>query len=194
MYTIYKMTNLVNGKIYVGQTCRSVDARLRDHTTKINASMYYPIHKYGKENFKIEPIDYAESKDDALKKESEWIRFLDSTNPEIGYNKSVLYIPSIPHADTVRKIELKNDEVKTTKIQKVEPIRTKAEIAEMKNALYELGGKRDRFLFTFGINTGLRISDIVPIKVEQIKSKAYADIFEQKTGKKAKNPPDCNSA
>lgn len=65
----------------------------------------------------------------------------------------------------------------------VEPIRSASEIEEMKEALFELGGERDRFLFTFGINTGLRISDIVKFKVRDIRGKPFVDIVEQKTGK-----------
>lgn len=66
---------------------------------------------------------------------------------------------------------------------KVEPLRTPAEIDAMKHALYELGGERDRFLFTFGINTGLRISDIVPLRVRDVRSRPYVDIIEKKTKK-----------
>lgn len=66
---------------------------------------------------------------------------------------------------------------------KVEPLRTPSEIDAMKKALYELGGERDRFLFTFGINTGLRISDIVPLRVRDVRSRPYVDIVEKKTGK-----------
>lgn len=65
----------------------------------------------------------------------------------------------------------------------VEPLRTSSEIEDMKSSLFELGGKRDRFLFVMGINTGLRISDLIQIKVGQIKAKAYTDIIEKKTGK-----------
>lgn len=65
----------------------------------------------------------------------------------------------------------------------VEPLRTVKELDEMKDALYELGGERDRFLFVFGINTGLRVSDIVKLKVGDVRGKAYADIVEDKTKK-----------
>jgi integrase len=72
----------------------------------------------------------------------------------------------------------------------VEPLRTMEDIAAMKSALFEVGnrskgrtGKRDRFLFTIGINTGLRISDIVTLKVGDVRGKTYADLIEQKTGK-----------
>ncbi|CAD2079692.1 tyrosine-type recombinase/integrase [Phocicoccus pinnipedialis] len=46
----------------------------------------------------------------------------------------------------------------------VEPIRTTEDIQKMKNALNYYGGKRDEFLFTLGINCGLRISDILKLK------------------------------
>lgn len=65
----------------------------------------------------------------------------------------------------------------------VEPLRTPAEIEEMKNALHELGGERDRFMFTLGINSGLRASDLVKFKVRDVLGKPYVDIVEQKTGK-----------
>ena len=66
---------------------------------------------------------------------------------------------------------------------KVEPLRSASEIEKMKDALFELGGERDRFLFTFGINTGLRVSDIVRFKVRDVRGKPFADIVEKKTGK-----------
>lgn len=65
----------------------------------------------------------------------------------------------------------------------VEPLRTSAEIAEFKDALYELGGERDRFLFLLGINTGLRASDLVKLRVQDVKGRSYADIIEEKTDK-----------
>lgn len=65
----------------------------------------------------------------------------------------------------------------------VEPLRTPDEIEKMKESLFELGGERDRFLFTFGINTGLRVSDILKFRVRDVRGRPYADIVEQKTGK-----------
>ncbi|MCH4825770.1 tyrosine-type recombinase/integrase [Planococcus halocryophilus] len=73
----------------------------------------------------------------------------------------------------------------------VQPIRTIAEIEEIKRDLKRIGdmngrnsGDRDRFLFTFGINTGLRISDIVSLKVKDVLNKVYIELIEQKTQKK----------
>lgn len=43
--------------------------------------------------------------------------------------------------------------------------------------------ERNGFLFTFGINTGLRISDILPLKVSDVRGKSHIVITEKKTGK-----------
>lgn len=64
----------------------------------------------------------------------------------------------------------------------VQPIRSLLKIEQMKEILAE-NCERDRFLFVFGINSGLRISDILPLKVKDVKDKDYFRIKEEKTGK-----------
>lgn len=51
----------------------------------------------------------------------------------------------------------------------VEPIRNISDIKEMKEALSYYGSKRDVFLFTLGINCGLRVSDMLKLKKKDIK-------------------------
>lgn len=64
----------------------------------------------------------------------------------------------------------------------VQPIRDKNKIEEIKTYLKE-NGSRDLLLFTMGINTGLRISDLLKLKVVDVKGKSHVEIKEQKTGK-----------
>jgi integrase len=64
----------------------------------------------------------------------------------------------------------------------VQPIRDKEKIAAMKAELLKTG-LRNWFLFVLGINTGLRISDILKLKVKDVKGKTHLVIYEQKTGK-----------
>lgn len=72
----------------------------------------------------------------------------------------------------------------------VEPIRDKAKIKQM----YQLLKGRDEkyaLLFKFGLNTGLRISDIIPLKVKDIMNARmqfydHLIIKEKKTGKEKK--------
>lgn len=69
----------------------------------------------------------------------------------------------------------------------VQPIRSKEKIEEMKSILKK-NGTRDYLLFLFGINVGLRISDIIKLKVSDIMNfnsqmKSHIEIKENKTGK-----------
>lgn len=72
----------------------------------------------------------------------------------------------------------------------VQPIREPSKIEEMKRELKKTG-TRDYLLFYMGINTGLRISDIIKLKVKDILNpdrtmKTHIDIIEEKTEKKKK--------
>ena len=64
----------------------------------------------------------------------------------------------------------------------VQPIRDKNKIEEIKSYLKQ-NGSRDLLLFTMGINTGLRISDLLKLKVIDVRNKSHVEIKEQKTGK-----------
>jgi integrase len=63
----------------------------------------------------------------------------------------------------------------------VQPVRDIEKIAVMKAELMKTG-RRNWSLFVLGINTGLRINDILKLKVKDVKAKSQM-IYEQKTGK-----------
>ena len=84
MIGIYKITNKLNGKVYIGQS-RDIDARWRQH---INAKDKFAIHnaikKYGEENFKFEVL--LECPADMLNVwERDMIALYDCMSP-YGYN------------------------------------------------------------------------------------------------------------
>lgn len=64
----------------------------------------------------------------------------------------------------------------------VQPIRDRDKIQEMKNELL-MTGFRNYMLFNIGINTGLRVSDILALKVIDVKNKTHIVIKEKKTNK-----------
>lgn len=64
----------------------------------------------------------------------------------------------------------------------VEPIRDLTKIKQMENILRKQS-IRDYMLFRLGIYSGLRISDILKLKVSDIKGKDHFILKEQKTGK-----------
>lgn len=80
---IYKITNTLNGKIYIGKDTTS-DPKYYGSGLLIRRS----IDKYGIDNFTKEIIDITEDYDELSNKEIYWIKHFNSTNPEIGYNIS----------------------------------------------------------------------------------------------------------
>lgn len=78
---IYKTTNIINGKIYVGQDSKNDEQYLGS-----GIRLRYAISKYGKSNFKKEILCECSSQDELDSMEKYWISKLNSTNPEIGYN------------------------------------------------------------------------------------------------------------
>jgi len=73
-------------------------------------------------------------------------------------------------------------------MRKVEPIRDRKQIDQIKGNLYRQKNPRDFLLFVFGINSGLRIGDLLSLKLGDVKDsrgglKDDLDITEQKTGK-----------
>lgn len=64
-------------------------------------------------------------------------------------------------------------------MNEVQPLKSKHDIERMKSALHG----RDLLLFTIGINSSLRISDILPLTVADVQGDHIA-VTEQKTGKR----------
>ena len=64
----------------------------------------------------------------------------------------------------------------------VQPIRDPEKILEIKNTLLKKS-KRNYMIFVLGVNTGLRVSDLVKLKVKDVKDHEHIIITEKKTGK-----------
>lgn len=86
---IYKITNLINDRIYIGQTIQDVKERFYQHcaTKTSSAVLNMPIHKailkYGKTNFSLEILEIVEQSHLDVR-EQYWIDYYDSYNN--GYN------------------------------------------------------------------------------------------------------------
>lgn len=82
---IYKTTNSLNNKIYIGKK-----------TSEYFLSDYYgsgvliqgALLKYGRENFRVELLESIDDLTDLDNREQYWISFYNSTSPEVGYNIS----------------------------------------------------------------------------------------------------------
>lgn len=91
---IYKVTCLVNNKIYIGLTNVTVESRWRDHVYAAHtpSSLDYDfkfhraIRKYGVENFNVETIENIRA-EELQERERYWIAYYDSYN--CGYNSTL---------------------------------------------------------------------------------------------------------
>lgn len=89
---IYKITNKVNNKVYVGQTNRSLEIRWREHKSRAGchytSHLYSAMDKYGIDNFIFEKIEEV-AEDYLDDREKFWIEYYDSSNPQKGYNLTI---------------------------------------------------------------------------------------------------------
>lgn len=85
---IYKITNLITGKCYVGFS-KDAARRFKRHislaTQGVNRRLYDSMRKHGFENFELLILDTCETKEEAQLLEKEWIKELNSLMPN-GYN------------------------------------------------------------------------------------------------------------
>lgn len=81
---IYKTTNLINGKIYIGKRSSN---KLCEEDRYLGSGLIFKrsLKKNGRDNFKKELLEYCDEFD-VFDREIYWIEKLDSTNFKIGYN------------------------------------------------------------------------------------------------------------
>jgi len=88
---VYKITNTLNGKFYIGST-NNIDRRWKEHTNDLSKNKHVNYHlqnswnKYGEDNFKFEIVEECKENIRIQLEQS----YLDNLNPfkEIGYNIS----------------------------------------------------------------------------------------------------------
>ncbi len=81
---IYKITNLINGKIYIGQTQKTLEERMQGHKHG-KILIDDEIKKYGIENFSYEVVEKCQTIDELNEREKFWIEKLNCKYPN-GYN------------------------------------------------------------------------------------------------------------
>lgn len=92
-FSIYRFKNLINGKIYIGQTTVPVRKRLIQHMTfsrpwtKCHKTYFHnAIYKYGLNNFDFSVIEICKSQEELDIREKYWINHYKSNDKQFGYN------------------------------------------------------------------------------------------------------------
>lgn len=128
---IYKITNIQNNKVYIGQTIRPLKDRFNRHMSDalnyiLDTHFARAIRKYGKENFIIEEIDSATSQDELNLKEQYWIRQYDSVNS--GYNETDAISKcggNTYQSKTKKEMDIIKDKIRQTKLGSKNPMAKK---------------------------------------------------------------------
>lgn len=115
---IYKATNKINGKCYIGQTRHSLEERRNAHYAKarqgIKTHFYSAIRKYGEDNFEWEIICTAHNKKILNELETFYITKYDSIkrgyNMVDGGDNNIMDIESVK---TKHDEKMRSDEVRT---------------------------------------------------------------------------------
>lgn len=89
---IYKIQNLINGNVYIGQTVKPVEKRFQQHRNNYDKPyfsqliLYKAFKKYGLDNFSFEALEKVDN-DKLDEREKYWIDYYDSYKN--GYNMTL---------------------------------------------------------------------------------------------------------
>lgn len=108
---IYKLTNILNGKIYIGKA-QNLKYRTNTYKKRNNPqrAIEFAMNKYGREGFRIEAIEIFPrgTSDNVLcKRETFWISFLRTSHPKRGYNSTEVSFDERGEKFRKRKLEIK---------------------------------------------------------------------------------------
>lgn len=201
---IYKITNLIDGKCYIGQTITGFNRRYSGNILNThNKHLRNSIEKYGVENFDICKIyDIAFSKKELDIKESFYIKLFDSTNPEKGYNLTTGgegYTITEETRGRMSKAQ-KGKIVSEETIEKQRKVRqewwnnlTEEEYESWRENLYILSGERNPFYGKGHLLSGENNPFYGRHHTEETKRQHSLDVSGENNywyGKKGKNAPN----
>ncbi len=122
---VYKITNMINGKCYVGQTVQSLHSRWKNHCNSSSCTaLRSAIDKYGKENFLMETLEECSDLDTLNEREEFWIKDLKTISPG-GYNLKTGGKNSRPSEETKKKMSTSQIGRKLTEEHKAKLSRAK---------------------------------------------------------------------
>lgn len=119
---IYKITNKINNKCYIGQTINTLEGRWERHkndalSNRLDTHFARAIRKYGSDNFVTEVIDTATTAEELTQKEKYWIQYYNSI--ENGYNETDATTKcggNTYNAKTEEELKIIGEKIRATKL------------------------------------------------------------------------------
>ncbi len=119
---VYKVTNLANGKVYIGKTGRSLNDRWKGHLIESRAGrrthLYNAIRKEGPGMFHREAIAHADTQEEINTLEKNFIALYQSYDSKLGYNMTMGGDGVIPTEEVRRRISQTKTGTKLTEAHK----------------------------------------------------------------------------
>ena len=125
MNFIYKISNDINDKVYIGKTGRTIEERFKEHQLASkkeykNRPLYNAMNKYGIEHFFVEQIEECKNDKEACEREIYWINQFDSYHN--GYNATL-------GGDGTAVLELNDEEI----VEKYKELKSKRAVGRYFN-------------------------------------------------------------
>jgi len=156
MTGIYRIVNILNGKLYIGSS-KNCDERFYKHTWKLKSGIHENFHlqnawiKYGQENFKFELIDECDVKD-LLTREHDYLSMA-KTGQDMYYNPNYSAIcPPNPSGRkfsdaTKLKLSILRKGKNNPRFGKTHSITTKQKMSEVRSKEYVLLSPTNQVIF-----------------------------------------------
>lgn len=171
---IYKITNNINGQVYIGQSIHP-EVRWAEHRKNKHSKIGKAIQKDGFENFSFQIIEFAGN---YTERENYWIDFYNSI--EMGYNASkAVYAPltienNLLEEETVRRIETLLLDPKKTYEDIMKEVGCASEtITKINRGLHVFSLKNREYPISNRYNNTKYNKDIVLLIIEDLK---YTDL------------------
>lgn len=119
---IYKIENMINNKVYIGQTIHKIKSRYRTHLrcaiNKKPHPLYNSMNHYGIDSFKLSEVEHCNSMEELNLREIHWMEFFNSQDRKFGYNLNSGGFNGLPCEETKRKLSIANKGKKLTEEHK----------------------------------------------------------------------------
>lgn len=110
MFLIYKHTNKINKKCYIGYTSKTIEWRWQRHLRSAKTDLHYKFHfcnalrKYSSDIWEHEILESnIETREQAINSEIKWIIYFDSANNDKGYNTTSGGNGGKPHTESYKE-------------------------------------------------------------------------------------------
>lgn len=138
----------MNRKVYIGQTSETIEKRFARHIgyqkDEHDTKFYRAIRKYGKENFKIEAIDYADTQQELDEKEIYYIKLYDSVKNGYNSKDSIGKCGGDTLSEHQNLDEIK-EKIRQSKLGDKNPMKIYGGLHGPRNGMYGKNGKLNPF-------------------------------------------------